>query len=75
MGAGDLLGVCNGHLQHQVLWDLKELWVVSVGLKQEGQHIETALGCLPAQLGTDLKRNRATCSSSAITHNKQTYCS
>lgn len=29
---GYLLGVCDGHLQHQVLWDLKELWVVSVGL-------------------------------------------
>lgn len=58
---GDSLGVCDGHLQHHVLWDLKELRVVSVGLQQEGQHVETALGGLPAQLGTDLKRNRAAC--------------
>lgn len=70
---GDSLGVCDGHLQHQVLWDLKELWVVSVGLQQEGQHVEAALGGLPAQLGADLERNRATCSSSAK-HTQQTYC-
>lgn len=69
---GDSLGVCDGHLQHQVLWELKELWVVSVGLQQEGQHVEAALGGLPAQLGADLERNRATCSSSAQTHTQQT---
>jgi hypothetical protein len=42
------------HLQNKVLRDLKQLWVVPIGLQQEGQHVESTLGSLPALLDADL---------------------
>jgi hypothetical protein len=40
--------------QDEVFRDLKQLRVVAVGLQKERQHIEAALGGLPALLDADL---------------------
>lgn len=50
-----LLGVSDGHFQHQLRRDLKELGVVAIGLKQEWQDIEAASWGFPTLLHADLQ--------------------
>lgn len=50
-----LLGVPDGHFQHQLWGDLEELRVIAIGLEQERQDIEAASGGFPALLNTDLQ--------------------
>ena len=45
-----LLGVYDVDLQHEVVWNLKQLRIVAVGLKQKGQDVEAALRSLPPLL-------------------------
>lgn len=48
------LWVCDWHLQDEVLGDFEQLRVVSVGLQQEREDIETPLWSFPSQLHADL---------------------
>lgn len=50
-----LLGVPDGHFQHQLWGDLEELRVIAIGLEQEWQDIEAASWGFPALLNTDLQ--------------------
>lgn len=50
-----LLGVPDGHFQHQLWGDLEELRVIAIGLEQEWQDIEAASRGFPALLNTDLQ--------------------
>lgn len=45
----------DGYFQHQLWGDLEEFRVVTVGLKQERQHIKAASWGFPALLYTDLQ--------------------
>lgn len=54
-----LLGVSDGHFQHQLRRDLKELGVVAVGLQQERQDIEAASWGFPTLLHADLQPDPA----------------
>lgn len=49
-----LLGVPDGHFQHQLWGELEKLGVIAVGLEQERQDIEAASRGFPALLNTDL---------------------
>lgn len=50
-----LLGVSDGHFQHQLWRNLEELGVIAVGLEQEWQDIEAAPWGFPALLYADLQ--------------------
>lgn len=49
-----LLGVSDGHFQHQLWGELEELRVIAIGLEQERQDVEAASRGFPALLNTDL---------------------
>ena len=53
--------MCDGHLQDEVFGDLEQLGVVSVGLQQEGEHVETTLRGLPSELDADLQKKPRSC--------------
>lgn len=55
LSPSNLLGVSDGHFQHELWGDFKELWVVAVGLEKQRQNIETAIRCLPPLLNADLR--------------------
>lgn len=50
-----LLGMPDGYFQHQLWGDLEEFRVITIGLKQERQHIKAASWGFPALLYTDLQ--------------------
>lgn len=50
-----LLGVPDGHFQHQLWGNLEELGVIAVGLEQEWQDVEAASRGLPALRYADLQ--------------------
>lgn len=54
-----LLGVSDGHFQHQLRRNLKELGVVAIGLEQERQDIEAASWGFPTLLHADLQPDPA----------------
>lgn len=45
----------DGHFQHKLWRDLKELWVIAVGLEEQRQDIEAPVRSLPALLNADLQ--------------------
>ena len=53
-GLLDLLGMPNGHFQHKLGGDFKELWIIAVGLEEQRQDIEAPMWCLPPLLNADL---------------------
>jgi len=44
----------NGHFQHKLGGDFKELWIIAVGLEEQRQDIEAPMWCLPPLLNADL---------------------
>lgn len=55
LSPSNLLGVPDGHFQHKLWGDFKELWVIAVGLEEQRKNIETAIRCLPPLLYADLR--------------------
>lgn len=56
---GDLLGMLHGNLQHKIRGDFKDLWILTVSLQDQRQHIEAAIAGLPAQVDAQLREGRA----------------
>lgn len=52
---GDLLGMFQGHLQHKIRRDFKHLWILTVSLQDQRQHVEAAIAGLPAQVDAQLR--------------------
>lgn len=52
---GDLLGMLHGYLQHKIRRDFKDLWILTVSLQDQRQHIEAAIAGLPAQVDAQLR--------------------
>lgn len=50
----DLLGMSDGHFQHKLWGDFKELWVIAIGLEEQRQDVEAPMWCLPSLLNADL---------------------
>lgn len=45
----------DGHFQHELGGDFKELGVVAVGLEEQGQDVKAPVWCLPPLLDADLQ--------------------
>lgn len=45
----------HGHLQHKLRRDFKDLWILTVSLQDQRQHIEAAIAGLPAQVDAQLR--------------------
>lgn len=51
----DLLGMPDGHFQHELWGDFEELWIIAIGLEEQRQDIEAPVWCLPPLLNADLE--------------------
>lgn len=51
----DLLGMPDGHFQHELRGDFKEFWIIAVGLEEQRQDIKAPMRCLPPLLNADLQ--------------------
>lgn len=49
-----LLGMVHGHLKHEVRWDLEELRVTAISLKDQRHHIKATILGLPTQVDAQL---------------------
>lgn len=45
----------HGYLQHKIRRDFKDLWILTVSLQDQRQHIEAAIAGLPAQVDAQLR--------------------
>ncbi len=44
----------DGNLKHEIIGNLKKLWIIPTGLEKKGQNIKTAFWSFPSLLNTDL---------------------
>lgn len=50
-----LLWMYDGNLKHEIIRNLKKLWIIPIGLEKKGQNIKTAFWSFPSLLNTDLQ--------------------